>query len=221
MDLGQTIVVYLGIFLILWYAVALIYNRRLGIRTYRWLQPGVATLGKITQAKWLGSSGSGARIGVAQAKQPFRQAEVAFLLETRELLPLWLLNRLRGIRDSLVVRAQLRSVPQGELEILPQGHSRFGDLLTESKQNPWAMLDRELPAGLQAAARGRNTDNMLESAKALLNEVGPGIRRLSLARTAPHLILDVKITQLRSEPSERFFNLLTKAFGGNQEPADS
>jgi hypothetical protein len=221
MDLGQTIVVYLGIFLILWYAVALIYNRRLGIRTYRWLQPGVATLGKITQAKWLGSSGSGARIGVAQAKHPFRQAEVAFLLETRELLPLWLLNRLRGIRDSLVVRAQLRSVPQGELEILPQGHSRFGDLLTESKQNPWAMLDRELPAGLQAAARGRNTDNMLESAKALLNEVGPGIRRLSLARTAPHLILDMKIAQLRSAPSERFFNLLTKAFGGNQEPADS
>ncbi|HJX40303.1 MAG TPA: hypothetical protein VJ345_02485 [Anaerolineales bacterium] len=221
MDLGQTIVVYLGIFLILWYAVALIYNRRLGIRTYRWLQPGVATLGKITQAKWLGSSGSGARIGVAQAKVPFRQAEVAFLLETRELLPLWLLNRLRGIRDSLVVRAQLRSVPQGELEILPQGHSRFGDLLTESKQNPWAMLDRELPAGLQAAARGRNTDNMLESAKALLNEVGPGIRRLSLARTAPHLILDMKIAQLRSEPSERFFNLLTKAFGGNLESADS
>ena len=221
MDLGQTIVVYLGIFLILWYAVALIYNRRLGIRTYRWLQPGVATLGKITQAKWLGSSGSGARIGVAQAKHPFRQAEVAFLLETRELLPLWLLNRLRGIRDSLVVRVQLRSVPQGELEILPQGHSRFGDLLTESKQNPWAMLDRELPAGLRAAARGRNTDNMLESAKALLNEVGPGIRRLSLARTAPHLILDMKIAQLRSEPSERFFHLLTKAFGGNQEPADS
>jgi len=221
MDLGQTIVVYLGIFLILWYAVALIYNRRLGIRTYRWLQPGVATLGKITQAKWLGSSGSGARIGVAQAKQPFRQAEVAFLLETRELLPLWLLNRLRGIRDSLVVRAQLRSVPQGELEILPQGHSRFGDLLADSKQNPWAMLDRELPAGLQAAARGRNTDSLLEAAKALLNEVGPGIRRLSLARTAPHLILDVKIAQLRSEPSERFFNLLTTAFGGNQESTDS
>jgi hypothetical protein len=51
--------------------------------------------------------------------------------------------------------------------------------------------------------------------------VGPGIRRLSLARTAPHLILDVKIAQLRSEPSERFFNLLTMAFGGSQEPADS
>ena len=221
MDLGQTIVVYLGIFLILWYAVALIYNRRLGIRTYRWLQPGVATLGKITQAKWLGSSGSGARIGVAQAKQPFRQAEVAFLLETRELLPLWLLNRLRGRRDSLIVRAHLRSVPHGELEILPQGHSRFGDLLTESKQNPWAMLDRELPAGLQAAVRGRNTDRMLEAAKAVLNEVGPGIRRLSLARTAPHLILDVKIAQLRSESSERFFQLLTKAFGGEQESAGS
>jgi len=221
MDLGQTIVVYLGIFLILWYGVASVYNRRLGIRTYRWLQPGVSTLGKITQAKWIGSSGSGARIGVAQAKPPFRQAEVAFLLETRELLPLWLLNRLRGIRDSLVVRAHLRSVPQGELEILPQGHSRFNDLLADSKQNPWTMLDRELPAGLQAAARGRNPDSMLEAAKALLTEVGPGIRRFSLARTAPHLILDVRIAQLRSEPSERFFNLLTTAFGGDQEPTAS
>lgn len=221
MDLGQTIVIYLGIFLIFWYGVASIYNRRLGIRTYRWLQPGVATLGKITQAKWIGSSGSGARIGVAQAKSPFRQAEVAFLLETRELLPLWLLNRARGRRDSLIVRAQLRSVPHGELEILPQGHARFKDLLAESKQNPWAMLERQLPAGLQAAARGRDVDKLLGSVEALLNEVGPGVRRLSLARTAPHLILDVKIAQLNSEPSEGYFHLLTRTFGGAQEPATS
>lgn len=221
MDLGETIVIYVGIFLILWYGVASIYNRRLGIRTYRWLQPGVSTLGKITQAKWIGSSGSGARIGVAQAKSPFRQAEVAFLLETRELLPLWLLNRARGIRDSLVVRAHLRSVPHGELEILPQGHSRFKDLLADSKQNPWSMLDRQLPAGLQAAARGRNLDRLIGSVEALLSEVGPGVRRLSLARTAPHLILDIKLGQLRSESSERFFELLTRAFSRDQEPAAS
>jgi hypothetical protein len=216
MNLGETIVIYLGIFLIFWYGAASIYNRRLGIRTYRWLQPGVSTLGKITEAKWIGSSGSGARIGVAQARSPFRQAEVAYLLETRELLPLWLLNRLRGVRDSLIVRAQLRSVPQGELEVLPRGHSRFKDLLAESKQNPWAMLPQDLPAGLQAAGRGRNTDGMLEAAGRLLGEVGPGIRRLSLARTAPHLILDVKIAQLRAEPSERFFQLLSEAFSGDQ-----
>lgn len=221
MDLGQTIAVYLGILLILWYGAASIYNRRLGIRTYRWLQPGVSTLGKITEAKWIGSSGSGARIGVAQAKHPFRQAEVAFLLETRELLPLWLLNRLRGRRDSLIVRVQLRSVPHGELEILPQGHSRFKDLLADSRQNPWTMLDRQFPAGLQAAARGRNIDSLLESADALLNEVGPGVRRLSLARTSPHLILDVKIANLSSNPSERFFSLLTEAFGGDREPMAS
>lgn len=218
MDVGQTIVIYLGIFLIFWYGVASIYNRRLGIRTYRWLQPGVSSLGKITQAKWIGSAGSGARIGVAQAKSPFRQAEVAFLLETRELLPLWLLNRARGIHDSLVVRAHLRSVPHGELEILPHGHSRFRDLLADSKQNPWSMLERPLPAGLQAAGRGRDTDKLLRAVGPLLQEVGAGVRRLSLARTAPHLILDVKIAQLRPESSERFFQLLTSTFGGDQAP---
>jgi hypothetical protein len=189
MDLGQTIVVYLGIFLILWYAVALIYNRRLGIRTYRWLQPGVATLGKITQAKWLGSSGSGARIGVAQAKHPFRQAEVAFLLETRELLPLWLLNRLRGIRDSLVVRAQLRSVPQGELEsclrALPIWRSA-----DRVQAEPVGHAGSGAPGRTAGRARAQH-GQIAGAAKALLNEVGPGIRRL-LAAHRPHLILDVK-----------------------------
>jgi hypothetical protein len=158
---------------------------------------------------------------VAEAKRPFRQVEVAFLLETRELLPLWLLNRLRGRRDSLVVRAHLRSVPHGELEVLPKGHARFGDLLKDSKQNPWAMLQRQLPGGLQAAGRGRDTAGMLSATEALLSQVGAGIHRLSLARTAPHLILDVKIAQLRSEPAEKFFQLLTKTFGAEAEAAES
>jgi hypothetical protein len=208
-DLGQQIAVYLGIFLLIWYIASSAYNRRLGIGTYRWLQAGVKTLGKITQAKWIGSSGSGARIGINEAKKPLRRIEVSYLLETRELLPLWLINRARGQRDRMFVRAQLRWVPYGELEILPTGSRMFGGLLSAETRNPWAMSDRQLPHNLQAAWRGRDTDRLLDMLTPILEKVGDSIRRLSIARTQPQLIMEVNIDVLSKSDSEEFFNLLT------------
>lgn len=217
MDLGQQIAVYLGIFLIIWYVGASFYNRRLGVSTYRWLQPGLASLGKITEAKWIGSSGSGARLGVSSASRPFRRVEVAFLLETRELLPLWLINRLRGKRDSLFVRSQLRSVPLGELEIVPTGDRRLRNLSSESNQNPWVIVDRQLPAGLQAAARGRGTDQLLDDLTPALENLGASIRQLSVSRTSPNVILEVAFAELKSKPAEAFFNLLAETFQAAEE----
>ncbi len=216
MDLGQQIAVYLGIFLILWYVGASFYNRRFGISTYRWLQPGMKTLGKITEAKWIGSSGSGARLGVAQAKSPFRRVEAAFLLETRELLPLWLINRARGKRDTLFVRAQLRSVPHSELEIVPQGNRSLRNLSSASKQNPWIVSERQLPGQLEYASRGRDVEPLLKALSPMLESIGPSVRRLSIARTSPHLILELSLPPLRSSPSEELFALVTTAFGGSQ-----
>jgi hypothetical protein len=216
MDLGQQIAVYLGIFLILWYVVASFYNRRLGVSTYRWLQPGVSGLGKITEAKWIGSSGSGARLGVANAERPFRRVEIAFLLETRELLPLWLINRLRGKRDRLFVRAHLRTVPLGEIEIRPAGQ-RQPQNDTASKQNPWVSVERDLPAGLHAAARGRGIEQMLGILDPMLESLGSNVRQLSLSRSAPHLILEVNFLGLKDEPSATLFATLTKTFQEIQE----
>ena len=217
MDLGQQIVVYLGIVLILWYVGASFYNRRLGVSSYRWLQPGVKTLGKITEAKWIGSSGSGARLGVAQANRPFRQVEVAFLLETRELLPLWLINRLRGRRDALFLRAQLRSVPHGELEIVPRGDRRIHNLSSASKQNPWIVSERPLPGELEYASRGRNIEPLLKGLTPMLQSLGPAVRRLSIARTSPHLILELNLPVLKTSPSEEFFASVASTFSGAQE----
>lgn len=212
MNLGEQIVVYLGIALLVWYVGASTFNRRLGIRTYRWLQPGVAGLGKITEAKWIGSSGSGARLGVAQAHSPLRKVEVSYLLETRELLPLWLINRLRGRRDTIYVRAQLRSAPYGELEVLPAGDRRFAGLLAGKTPSRWAMASGSLPHGMQAAWRGRDTEHLLGSAIRLLERSGAAIRRLSIAQTPPHIILEAQIPQLIASPSEAFFAALSRAF---------
>lgn len=212
MDLGQQIAVYFGVALVMWYVGASFYNRRLGVRTYRWLHAGMAGLGKITEAKWIGSSAAGARISVAQAARPFRQVEATFLLETRELLPLWLLNRLRGKRDALFARIQLRSVPRGELEVLPGNDGRLRNLESRSQPDPWTLLDRQLPSGLRAAGRGTGAKLLLDSVEPLLVALGPSVRHLSISRNAPHLILEVALAGLKDEPAESFFAVLTQTF---------
>lgn len=219
MDLGQQIAIYLGIFLLIWYAVAAAYNRRRGVRVYRWLQPGLKSLGPITQAKWIGTAGSGARLAIAKPERPFRKVEAAFLLETRELLPLWLINRLRGRRDALIIRADLRSAPRGELEIVPPNDRRLSGLKADDKRGAWAML-AGLPASYQGAARGRDVDRFTQPAHVLLEGQPASIRHLSIGFNPPHVIVEADLTILMTTPAEAFFTRMSKAFGGGEPQAE-
>lgn len=221
MDLGQQLAVYLGVFLLVWYAIAAAYNRRRGVRVYRWLQPGLKSLGSITEAKWIGSSGSGARLVVGKPGRPYRRIEVAFLLETRELLPLWLINRVRGRRDALILRADLRSSPRAELEVMPYTDPRLKGLSGSARdRNPWVLSSVELPGGFQAAQRGRVSDTLLDQVRVFLEGAGTAVRRLSFAMKSPHLILEANLPELMQAPPEAFFELLQTAFGGSVAAAE-
>jgi hypothetical protein len=213
MDLGQRIAIYLGVFLLIWYAAAAFYNRRRGVRVYRWLQPGLKTLGAITEAKWIGSSGSGARLAIAKPDRPFRRVEAAFLLETRELLPLWLINRLRGRRDALIIRADLRSAPKAELEIVPPEDRRLRGLRADDKRGAWTTL-ADLPAGFQGAGRGREVDRSSKETRSLLETESGPIRHISIGYKPPHVIIEADLTRLMTTPAESFFAHLSEAYGG-------
>jgi hypothetical protein len=219
MDLGSRIAIYLGVFLLIWYAAAAAYNRRRGVRVYRWLHPGLKTLGSITEAKWIGSSGSGARMAIAKPERPFRRVEAAFLLETRELLPLWLLNRLRGRRDALIIRADLRSAPRSELEVFPPGDRRLLGIRADDKRGAWSKLT-DLPAGFQAAGRGRDLDRAAKQSQALLESQSASIRHISIGLKSPQVIIEADLSVLMAAPAETFFARLSEAFGGGTPAAE-
>lgn len=212
MAIGETIAVYLGVFLLLWYGVAAYVNRRRGVRTFQWLKPGVQSLGEIAEARWMGSSGSGARLAVTKAKRPFQRLEVIFLLETRELLPLWLLNLLRGKRDTLILRAQLRSNPASEIEILPQGDRRLRSIQSEAEGEPLRYIDSMEVGGFQAAGRGSQVEQLLQMCKPLLEDLGEKVRRLSISRTAPNVILELNLSGLLETTAEDLFRSLRDTF---------
>ena len=125
METGQMVIIVISILMGVWYVVGASINRKRGVATYQWLQAELEQIGKITEAKWIGSSGSGARLLIGSASKPYRRVEVIFLLESREIMPLWIFNRIRGKQDEMVLKANLRKVPLQEIEVARAGNRKI------------------------------------------------------------------------------------------------
>jgi len=212
MDLGQQIVIVLSIILVVWYVLFSYLNRRRGIATYYWLREGLGELGEINEAEWIGSSGSGARLVVSNAKNPFRRIEVVYLLQTREVPPLWVFNILRGKRDTLILKAALKSKPKQELEVARKGERGFETLLENEKNRPYVQVSA--PEGYLMAFRGKEEELFLERLRSFLSQYPDIVRQISLQRKKPHLILQTNLPDLGGATAKELFSALSKALGG-------
>lgn len=206
---SQRILLVLALIMLLWYVIGLWYSRRKGIRTLNWLREGVQVLGGDLHADWLGSAASGARVVVIKADPPFRQLETTYLLESRELLPLWLMNLLRGKRDELIVKAHLRSPRQGAIEVVPSG-SRLERSLRQNGRASWHW--QEGPHDLHIAYRGGQGKALSAAVIPFLHSYGPYLNRFSLQRKQPHLLLQLRLAGLTDRQSTDFFKDLIAVF---------
>jgi hypothetical protein len=211
MDWGAVVVIGLCIFLALWYGGGYLYNRRHGQRLFRWLEMGLDVLGGEREAGWLGSPASGARINVTHAAPPFRRLEITLLLENREILPLWLLHRLRDTQDWLIIKATLRSPRRGEVEIVPARGRTAKDLRREQEQ-PWTWQERM--DGLMAAYRDTSAQRQVTALNLWLDTYGVHLHRFSWRKTDPHIQLQMKAAGLLTTPSETLMADLQAAVEG-------
>jgi hypothetical protein len=210
----EYVVMGLGLVLVAWYFVATVYNRRLGLRTFRWLQAGLDTLGnrKQVQASWIGSSGSGARISLKSARPPFQRLELVYLLESRELAPLWLFELIRGKRDQLIFRGTLRQPQPGELEVLPAG-DRLLQQLRRNASLGWSFTDA--PHHLVLAQKDATTQQV-EWITPFLERYGLNLRRFSWGPQDPHLLIILRLTGLLDNDAAILFQHIHGAAGGTQ-----
>lgn len=210
MDTGQQIVIILSIFLAAWYFVFAVINRRRGLGVYAWMRTGLKQLGEISQAAWIGSSGSGARLVLENPEKPFQRIEAIYLLESREILPLWIFNRLRGKRDQMILKATLRGAPAAEIEAGTAGEREFESALTRDLKNPYSRAAVE--GGLEVAWRGVHSARLQQGLREFLGRHPGQVRRLSLQKGKPHLILQSQLPDVRSQPAEQFFKELRELF---------
>lgn len=207
MNLGQYVVIGLSIFLGLWYIIGSSTNRKRGLETFRWLRDGLETTGKVTEARWIGSSGSGARLTVGKANRPFQRIEVVFLLDSRELLPLWLVNLLRGKQDEMILKANLRSMPTSEIEVGHSDSREIKSLLSDKQASPYQTSSTA--ADFEILSKRRVSDAQTAQLQSFIQQYQGSIKRISLKKQMPHLVLRANLPPMREKNLEEFFKDLS------------
>jgi hypothetical protein len=202
LNLGQWIVIALSAFLFVWYFLANSANRRKGIATYRWLRQGMEVLGEVSSAEWIGASNMGARLVATKATKPLRRVEAHYLLEPREFLPYWLVSRLRGKRDEVVIKMALRTSPKGNLEIRRKAGRRADAGAGKEQIHPDFQVvladlkDARVMAGLESFLAGS----------------GSTVEKIVIQPQVPHLELQARLKPLLNSPAESYFSTLLSWF---------
>lgn len=204
MEPGVAVVIGLCAFLALWYGAGYFYNRRRGQRLFRWLKAGLGVLSGEVESGWIGSSAAGARVNVTHAAAPFRRLELTLLLENREVLPLWLVDHLRGRRDRLIIRATLRSPRRSEIEI---GSARRK--AARRRQEPWEWQDG--PRGLAIAHQGSGAQQQVTALQPWLEAYGAHLHKFIWRKSDPHILLEINLAGLLTAPSETLLEDLQAA----------
>lgn len=159
-----------------WFALGTHVNVRKGHHMLDWLQGGLPLIGEKTTLRWLGSSV--VHLQVEKAHEPFRRVEVLIVLEPRDVPPLWLLSRLRGRRDVLIVRTELRSVPKLQFEVLhPEAWSTRA-VEQEVKEQRWQLVE-SLPFRIYALQLDTNPSELI----AIAGQAGLELLRLGVRRS--------------------------------------
>mgnify|MGYP000565989942 CR=1 FL=1 len=209
MDTGTLAVIGLSVVLVVWYGIGHLYNRRRGRQLFRWLEAGLDVLGGQTEAGWIGSPASGARINVVHASPPFRRLEITLLLENRENPLLWLLGYLRGKRDWLIIKATLRSPGHGRVWVISSGEA------PGLPERSWTW--QEGSHGLTVGYEGRDAQRRASALQPWLEVYGSHVDRFFWRKSDPHIILQARVGRLLKVPARAFLRDLTVALKTNEK----
>lgn len=192
-------------------------NRQHAKRAGKWIQAGLGVLGGRVAWHWSKSISAGAEALVEETRAPYRNIAIAYYLLTREFPPLWLWEQLRGKRDLVAVRANLRFAPPREFEIVPL----TGPLRKELDEAAAGQTEaggvagmpfrwQELGSGLGFGMREPIHQPTCQKAKDFLASYGPYVERISLRRRSPHLLAFFRLGPLQSRPSSELWKALSE-----------
>jgi hypothetical protein len=203
--LGASLAIVLLVVVMLWFAIGTGANVRRGNAVLAWLQDGLPLVGARTTLRWLGSSV--AQLNIAEARSPFRTAEVLVVLEPRDLGALWALARARGRRDFVILRFTLGRPPATRADAVDPlawtaGHlrDRGPEEVAADRRESWT--DR---SGALIEASGHPHADLAQLRRSWDRLAGVGVVpwRVSLRPTEPHVELHFQVPDLGRVGSRR------------------
>ena len=188
------------------YAVGRWTNLRRSRRISAWLEPGLRSLRGTPLVQPVQRSIF--RIQVTNARRPFQTVTASVVLISREVLPIWLWEKLHRHHDLLVVHATFRQPPALEVEILDPGNELGRRGLAQIKDLDWPAV--EVPPRLRLY---HAPDTSLACAQAMADTVAAspfGPWRVALRRVAPHMLLSMPLPDLDRVDSKKLVDLLNE-----------
>ena len=204
MSLNLALFILVVVFVVGWFAIGTQYNVRKGHEAMRWLQEGLPVIGEKTTLRWLGSSV--VELKIQQAKPPFRNAVILFVLEPRDVSVTWAFARLRGRRDLFIFRAGLLHRPEAGLEVLDPSSWSTGTVARQIKTEQWNPIS--VPPPLVAYARPnspRATDFLATSALE-----GCPLVRLAFHQADPNFEVQWPLDPLRKHSARDVLEILRR-----------
>jgi hypothetical protein len=193
------VIVFVG-----WYGVGTQYNVRLGNNALKWLQKGLPLVGDKAALRWLGSSV--VELKIAKAKDPFRSAEVLVAMEPRDVPVMWWWGHVRGRRDLLIFRAQLRAAPKFDLEARAPKAWSAPNLQNASPK--WKPVQGGVANGMVADYRGEISPFAINRLIVAASLDGMRLTRLAVCRSVPNLELHFLLPKLDQVNTQRVFSSL-------------
>jgi hypothetical protein len=192
--------------IVAWFTAGTIWNVRKGRELMRWMQgggsdDGLRVIGERTTVRWLGSTA--VELVINEGKAQFAKVTVVIFLEPRDL-PWWPLSRLRGRRDTLIVRGVLRRSPSFELEALDPATWSARDALPRVPRD-WLAGQAAAPGGVVVHHAGAAALGHAYALLEIAQRAGMKVWRLSVRRTEPNFQLHVPLPDL-GQPARDFFN---------------
>lgn len=213
MELGRAgvyvVIVFAAAFILWFFAGAALTRRRLAA-TARWVYQGLDLFGgrdgerSPASIKWLSTNAFS--IVVERPRPPLEAASITVLLKSRDMLTVWLFDRLTGRRDLVMLRLDLTRQPIWGAELFRPRGILAGDGRRAAAEEGWAVDSAGEPPLLIAHGGGRAGELCRELGDAL----GPDrdrVVRLAVRRRSPHLILALDLPDPSSADPYASFRL--------------
>ncbi|MCC7161597.1 MAG: hypothetical protein IT331_03815 [Anaerolineae bacterium] len=197
-----TLVLVILLALLLWYLLGMQFNIRRGRRALRWLEQGLPIVGEKAALNWSGVSH--VEIQVHKAKEPFRAADVIIDLVPRQAPFWWLWKKNASGRDTVIVRAQLRTAPRFDL-VSHSPHVRADEQLKRSGTGQWTAVQGGLANAMVADIRGNISPYAVNRLIMQTTLEGMTLTRLVVHRSAPNLEVHYLLPQFEQVSSQRVF----------------
>ncbi len=187
---GTEAVVVLAAFLLAWYAVGLHLNRRRATQLVGHIRDALQARGLPATIRWIGRSAF--RIEVEKPGGPVTRLALSVLLEPRETFLLWLVGRMGGRRDWLVLSAFLDGPAGPAFEVYHPRRRGAADAVQRIRTEEWKAEPVPGHPRLLAAARKAEGRGLAREVVATLGRIdlwGASLRpeehRLTLSLPLP------------------------------------